>query len=79
MTNQDTKGDFSKKIEKELKKNEIKNESVTVKKDIKTKSYRQMRSRKKKNERAKKNGENEVDTKREGRWRNIEETKKKRR
>ena len=37
-----------------MKKNVIKNESVTVKKDIKTKSYRKMRSRKKKNERAKK-------------------------
>ena len=39
MTNQDTKVGFSKKsLKKELKKNEIKNERVAVKKDIKTKA-----------------------------------------
>ena len=38
-----------------------------------------MRSRKKKTKEQKKMEKNEVDTKREGRWRNNEETKKKRR
>ena len=47
MTNQNTKGCFQKKLKKELKKNEIKNERVAEKKDLKTKSYRNMRSRKK--------------------------------
>ena len=70
---------FKKKIEKELKKNEIKNESVTVKKDIKTRSYRKMRYQKK-NERAKKGWRKMRWTPKEkGDGETLEETKKKRR
>ena len=35
MTNQDTEGDFHKKLKKELKKKEIKNERVAVKRTSK--------------------------------------------